>query len=74
MPLFPRLKPFLRLAVLGSLAGLAGCGLFEKNDASNNANKDAAQYRERPIEQIYADAWRHQCGQLGTGRRPVQRG
>ena len=58
MPLFPRLKPFLRLAVLGSLAGLAGCGLFEKNDASNNANKDAAQYRERPIEQIYADAWR----------------
>ncbi|HEU4548165.1 MAG TPA: outer membrane protein assembly factor BamD [Rhizomicrobium sp.] len=58
MPPFFRLKPFLRLAVLGSLAGLAGCGLFEKNDASNNANKDAAQYRERPIEQIYADAWR----------------
>jgi outer membrane protein assembly factor BamD len=58
MPSLPRLKPVVRLAMLGGLVVLAGCGLFEKNDASNNANKDAAQYRERPIEQIYADAWR----------------
>lgn len=54
-----RLTLFARAALVGgALAMLAGCGLFDKNDASNNANKDAAQYRERPIEQIYADAWR----------------
>jgi outer membrane protein assembly factor BamD len=53
------LKLFARAALVGgALAMLAGCSLFDKNDASNNANKDAAQYRERPIEQIYADAWR----------------
>jgi outer membrane protein assembly factor BamD len=63
MPISAALKPFARLAcvalALATLSPvLAGCSLFEKNDASNNANKDAAQYRERPIEQIYADAWR----------------
>jgi outer membrane protein assembly factor BamD len=59
MPISASVKPFARLACVAlALIGLAGCSLFEKNDASNNANKDAAQYRERPIEQIYADAWR----------------
>ena len=58
-----RLTLFARAALVGgALAMLAGCGLFDKNDASNNANKDAAQYRERPIEQIYADAWRAIAG------------
>jgi len=38
--------------------GLTGCSLFETDDASNDVNKDAAQYQERPIEQIYADAWK----------------
>jgi outer membrane protein assembly factor BamD len=49
----------LSLAMGGSL--LAGCsllGLDDKDDASNDVNKDAAQYQERPVEQIYADAWR----------------
>jgi len=46
----------LSLAVLG--LGLTGCGLFDTDDASNDLNKDAAQYQERPVEAIYADAWR----------------
>ena len=53
-------KPVLR-AVLAAVAltVLSGCSLFEgKDDASNNANKDAQAYRERSVEQIYADGWR----------------
>jgi len=55
-----RLKPVLRAALLAvAMAALAGCSLFEgKDDASNNANKDAEAYRERSVEQIYADGWR----------------
>ncbi len=55
-----RLKPALRVLLLGvALAALTGCSLFEgKDDASNNANKDAEAYRERSVEQIYADGWR----------------
>ena len=55
-----RLKPALRAALLAvALAALTGCSLFEgKDDASNNANKDAEAYRERSVEQIYADGWR----------------
>jgi outer membrane protein assembly factor BamD len=30
---------------------------LDKDDASNDLNKDAAQYQERPVEQIYGDAW-----------------
>ena len=38
---------------------LAGCSIFGgKDDETNNANKDAANYRERSVEQIYADGWR----------------
>ena len=29
-----------------------------KDDETNNANKDAANYRERSVEQIYAEGWR----------------
>jgi outer membrane protein assembly factor BamD len=54
------LKPVLRMVLLGSsLTLLAGCSLFGgKDDATNDANKDAANYRERSVEQIYADGWR----------------
>ena len=48
----------LRTAFLGAALALGGCSLFGGDDnASNNLNKDAAQFQERPIEQIYADAW-----------------
>ena len=51
----------LRKALLAILLGtaLSGCSLLglDKDDASNDLNKDAEQYRERPVELIYADAW-----------------
>jgi outer membrane protein assembly factor BamD len=55
-----RLKSFARAALLvGGLALLGACSLFGgKDDETNNANKDAANYRERSVEQIYADGWR----------------
>jgi outer membrane protein assembly factor BamD len=55
-----RLKSFARAALLGAAVGLlAGCSIFGgKDDETNNANKDAANYRERTVEQIYADGWR----------------
>jgi outer membrane protein assembly factor BamD len=56
----PCLKLISRALILGaSLALLAGCDIFGgKDDATNDANKDAANYRERSVEQIYADGWR----------------
>jgi outer membrane protein assembly factor BamD len=47
------------LLVLALGTAVAGCSLLglDKDDASNDLNKDAAQYNERPVEQIYADAW-----------------
>jgi outer membrane protein assembly factor BamD len=57
-------RPFAhtaRGALLALLLGtaLGGCSLLglDKDDASNDLNKDAAQYQERPVEQIYGDAW-----------------
>ena len=52
--------PVLRAMILSAtLIAACGCSLFgDKDDASNDVNKDAAQYRERSIEQIYADGWR----------------
>jgi outer membrane protein assembly factor BamD len=49
------LRAALLVVALGT--AMAGCGLFDKDDATNDLNKDAAQYNERPVEQIYADAW-----------------
>ena len=50
---------FLRAALLGSsLTLLAGCSIFDSDNEKNNANKDAAAYQERSVEQIYADGWR----------------
>ena len=37
---------------------LCGCSLFDSDDATNDLNKDAAQYQERPIDQIYDNAWK----------------
>jgi outer membrane protein assembly factor BamD len=55
-----RLKPAARAAFVAVIAlTLAGCDLFGgKDDETNNANKDAANYRERTVEAIYADGWR----------------
>ena len=49
-----------RALLIVSVAALAlsGCSLFETDDATNDLNKDAAQYQERPIDQIYAAAWK----------------
>jgi outer membrane protein assembly factor BamD len=47
---------FLALGLGTALAGCSWLGL-DKDDATNDLNKDAAQYNERPVEQIYADAW-----------------
>jgi outer membrane protein assembly factor BamD len=60
MAVIVRLKPIPRILLLGAgLTLLAGCSIFGgKDDASNDANKDAANYRERSVEQIYADGWR----------------
>jgi outer membrane protein assembly factor BamD len=53
-------RPFARAALAGlALLALGGCSIFGgSDDASNDANKDAANYKERTIEQIYADGWR----------------
>ena len=37
---------------------LSGCSLFGSDDPTNDLNKDAAQYQERPIDQIYDNAWK----------------
>jgi hypothetical protein len=50
------LTPVLRALLLGgALSLLAGCSIFGgKDDETNNANKDAANYRERTVEQMPA--------------------
>jgi len=47
------------LLVLALGTAMGGCSLLglDKDDASNDLNKDAAEYRERPVEAIYADGW-----------------
>jgi outer membrane protein assembly factor BamD len=54
----PALRAVLIACALAAASALAGCSLFDKDDASNDANKDAASYKERTVEQIYADGWR----------------
>ncbi len=57
-----RLETFARRCVLGAALvswPWPACSIFGgKDDETNNANKDAANYRERTVEQIYADGWR----------------
>ena len=46
------------LMVSAAALMLCGCSLFDSDDATNDLNKDAAQYQERPIDQIYDNAWK----------------
>jgi outer membrane protein assembly factor BamD len=61
--MFARTPRSLRAAamILSLAAGaslLSGCSLFgEEENERNNLNRDAANYRERPIDMIYADGW-----------------
>ena len=58
------LKPFLRPAlltvVLGASLGLAGCDTVKSWFGDSGPPKDErdADYVERPVDQIYADAWK----------------
>jgi outer membrane protein assembly factor BamD len=56
-PFSRSLRAGLLVMALGT--AVAGCSMLglDKDDASNDLNKDAAQYNERPVEQIYGDAW-----------------
>ena len=45
------------LLVAGS-AALSGCSLFDKATGKDEDQQRDAAYQERPIDQIYADAWR----------------
>jgi outer membrane protein assembly factor BamD len=56
---FPARSVRAALLVLALGTAMGGCSLLglDKDDASNDLNKDAAQYQERPVEQIYGDAW-----------------
>jgi outer membrane protein assembly factor BamD len=47
----------LLVVSLGALS-LMGCSMFDTDDATNDLNKDAAQYQEQSIDQIYANAWK----------------
>ena len=49
---------FRAFLMVSAALALSGCGLFGSDDATNDLNKDAEQYNERPIDQIYADAWK----------------
>jgi outer membrane protein assembly factor BamD len=55
MPVAGKIRAFLMVSV--AALALAGCSLFDSDDATNDLNKDAAQYNERPIDQIYSQAW-----------------
>ena len=48
-------RGFVPLCAVLSLLALSGCSLFE--GSKNDKPKDA-QYQERPIDQIYSDAWK----------------
>ena len=56
MNLGGKFRTFLLVSV--AALSLCGCSLFGTDDATNDLNKDAAAYNERPIDQIYADAWK----------------
>jgi outer membrane protein assembly factor BamD len=47
--------------VLSSAFALSGCSWLSKQTTSKEEQRDAA-YQERPIDQIYADAWRRVRG------------
>jgi outer membrane protein assembly factor BamD len=58
VPPRPWRAALLSLFLLAGTVLLSGCSLFEQDTPKNDVNTDAANYRERPIEQIYADGWK----------------
>ena len=54
-PAKPRLRLVPVMAVLAMLLVLPGCSMF---DTSSSDDEGSAQYVARPVEQIYADAWK----------------
>lgn len=56
-------RPALLALSLAASLGLSGCGtigdiLGTSDNADNDLNKDSAQLNERPVDQIYDDAWK----------------
>jgi outer membrane protein assembly factor BamD len=51
-------RPVALGLLLAGAMSLSACGLFDTDDASNDLNKDAQAFQARPVDQIYADAWR----------------
>jgi outer membrane protein assembly factor BamD len=51
-----RFKPLLIAAVAVSALALSACSIFESNNGGGD--DEEAKYVERPVEQIYADAWK----------------
>src|ERR1700744_2561501 len=49
---------FRAFLMVSAALALSGCSIFGTDDATNDLNKDAAQYTERPIDQIYDNAWK----------------
>lgn len=55
----PFLRPALFVLVLGASLGMSGCSTIGKWFGSDDkADSKDAEYVERPIDQIYADAWK----------------
>jgi outer membrane protein assembly factor BamD len=48
----------LALALGATLGGCSALGLGDDDTAANDDNKDAAAYKEMPVEVIYANAWK----------------
>jgi outer membrane protein assembly factor BamD len=61
------IRPLALGLLLTGAISLSACSLFDTDDASNDLNKDAAQFQARPVDQIYADAWRAINRQDWTG-------
>lgn len=45
-------------AAAASLVALSACSMFSNDSDSDNGDDENAKYVERPVEQIYADAWK----------------
>jgi outer membrane protein assembly factor BamD len=45
-------------AVTACVVALSACSLFNSNSSGDSADDEDAKYVERPVEQIYAEAWK----------------